>query len=127
MEIFTIPAAVALDWLQANIGEPQILAARDTARDVVFIMDLENLAAYRPFLKACCRFARAGSVAMVARTKNPVVKGHMEKWGARSMLTETFDNGEVHHRILLMPADFTRWTGKLKTDRKPPCQDTAGK
>jgi hypothetical protein len=113
MEIFTIPAPVALDWLQAKAGEPEILAARDKARDVVFIFDLENLAAYRPFLKACKRFAAAGSVAMVARTKNPVVRRHMEKWGARAMLTETHASGEIWHRIILLPEDFKRWTNKL--------------
>jgi len=113
MEIFTIPANVALDWLQGFSGETEILAARDKAKDIVFIMDLENLAAYRPFLKGCCEFARRGSVGMVARTKNPVVRHHMEKWGAKSLLTETHPNGDVWHRILLMPADFKRWTDKL--------------
>lgn len=121
MEIFTIPATVAFEWLQGKSGETEIRAARDAAADVVFIMDLENLAAYRPFLKACCEFARRGSVAMVARTKNPVVKHHMEKWGAKSLLTETFESGETHHRILLMPDDFKRWTGKLAAQPKAPC------
>jgi hypothetical protein len=113
MELFTIPAPVALDWLQGKGGSAEILAARDLAKDVVFVWDLESLAGYRPFLKGCCEFARSGSVAMVARTKNPVVKHHMEKWGAKSLLTERWANGEVWHRILLMPADWQRWTGKL--------------
>jgi hypothetical protein len=95
------------------IGEPEIRAARDKAPDVVFIMQLESLEAYRPFLRACKDFARRGSRAMVARTKNPVVKRHMEKWGARAMLTETFPDGAKHYRIFLLPADFSRWTGKL--------------
>jgi len=115
MEIFTIPAPVALDWLKAKIGGAEILAARDTASDVVFVWDLESLAGYRPFLRACRDAARRGSVAMVARTKNPVVKSHMEKYGAKSMTTETHhDTGEVWHRIILLPDDFKRWTGKLR-------------
>ena len=113
MEIFTIPAKVAFAWLQGTIGEPEIRRARDTAPDVVFVMQLENLAAYRPFLAACRRLAVSGSVAMVARTKNPIVKIHMEKWGAKSQLTEIFPNGEKHFRILLLPEDFKRWTRKL--------------
>ena len=109
MEVFTIPAAVAFDWLRGFFGERELRAAANTAPDFVFLMQLESLSDYRALLTAARLAAGRGSVALAVRTKNPVALAHCHKLGCVTMLIEKHPTGETFHRLIAPPAAFKRW------------------
>ena len=109
MEVFTIPLGAAMAWLKGKTGEPELRAAAGTAPDVVFIMQLESLDTYEELLRRCRTFAAGGSVAVSARTKNPLIRRHMERFGCQVFCTEHLPNGETHWRLMGGPETFRRW------------------
>ena len=109
MEVFTIPAAVAFDWLRGFAGEMELRAAANTAPDFVFLMQLDGLADYRALLDASRHALERGSVALAVRTKNPVALAHCLKMGCVTILVENHPNGDQYHRLMASPEAFKRW------------------
>ena len=114
MEVFTIPFAVASEWLQGRIGETELRQAAGTSPEVIFIMHLDSLTDYRAVLDRAAAFYRAGARAVCARTKNPVVLSHMLKLAGRVTLTEKFQDGTIHSRLICLPDGVARWVRNFR-------------
>jgi len=105
MEVFTIPLPVAIEWLQGHAGETELLAARDTSRDVVFIFRLESREDYAALRLRCGELYDAGARGLCARSENPIILAHVKKLGGHCFP----ERDTRFQRFVLLPASFKRW------------------
>ena len=112
--VLPVPAGPAIEWLAGRITDGELLLQRGPP-EVVFVVDLPDLAAYRGVLRAARHWHAQGARALIARTFNPLVARHMRRWGCLA--------GTVEHttppacRYITPPEVFAAWVGKSAQNR----------
>ena len=111
-----MPAAAALAWSRGELTDRDLLLG-PMAPEIVFCVDLPDLASARETLTRFAYWRQRGAVGLIARTGHPVVDRYLTHRGAVKTWREEAPwaarpEDQVKHRLLVLPEDWHRWVGR---------------
>ena len=107
--VYPVAAADALAWADGAVDDLHLVLRAPLVPQAVFVCDLPNLAAWRPLLRQCAHWQRAGAIGMVSRTHNQVIIDHLTPFG----WVATFQENETQCRYLMPTEGFRRWLARF--------------
>jgi hypothetical protein len=111
-DIRPVSLASALRWARGEIHDTKL----DTAHEIVFWNELDNLTSYRAALAEIKRLRDAGCRAMIVHACNPAVIHKLEREGCVMTVQEKIVWRGIERtarRYVATPLVFSRWVAKL--------------
>ena len=107
--LYPVAAAPALLWAKGELSDAGLLLTAPLTPEAIFVVNLPDRAAYPELLRLCQSWHRAGAVAIITRSSNPVIIRHLEKNGG----SVTFREGTGQVRIAGGGSALSGWLRKF--------------
>jgi hypothetical protein len=117
-----VSAKDALAWVAGKATDLHLLTHQCEPPEVVFILTLPARKDYRPMLEKIRTLRQAGAVALITRTGNPVVDGHLT---AKNGCLRAHRDADGKYRFLAPPGAFSAWCKKWGMPSPSPCSKSS--
>jgi len=107
--VIPVSADDALAWAAGSLDDLYLLLHAPLIPQAVFVAVMPDLSAWRPMLRQCAFWQRAGAIGLIGRTHSQVIVDHLAPFGFRAVWREN----ETQWRYLMPVDGFQRWLEKF--------------
>lgn len=113
--VLPVPLSPALAWTAGKLSDLELLLTMNGSSEAIWFACLPNLRGYALALESARTIFQRGAQAIIARTKNPVVAGHMVRFGCRPVLVGEPGGNRYHGDA----GTVRRWLSRLALTSDP--------